>query len=435
MTQRTGETGDDEKPYTEKQIQTISLTIIGGVLFGGVATGVAFPTLPLLDRILGISSIMLGIILSANRVSRLVMNTPAGNLIDKHGARRPMIAGLFIQALGPFGYILGLNTPTGVFTLPGLGAVSYPGIVFILARGIWGIGSAFVFLGAFAVISHVTSEKNRGRWLGYLRGGQSLGFPTGLVLGGIITDLFTAGIAFLLAGILALLAAIAASLALPEVKAETDRQARLRDIPEMIRRKPQIFSLGVGNMTIRFIFGGVLLSTVASYAAAQNMHLGGLSGGGISGLVLATGVFFSSATMIIVGRLSDRLDNRAVVTVPAFISMAIGLAIISRFPTLESLVVGVGLVGIGNGGSGPALLAILGDITPGGEIGRMGSVYNVMGDLGLVLGPLVGIPMVEIWPGFQISYYLYAFGTLGTIIIVAIPLLRQDITTVVSEAD
>jgi MFS family permease len=298
----------------------------------------------------------------------------------------------------------------------------------------WGFGSAFVFLGAFATITHVTTENNRGRWLGYLRGGQSLGFPMGLVLGGLITDIFNAGVAFLLAGVLALLASIAASLILPEVKAETDNQARLKDIPRMLRRNPHIFSLGAGNMAIRFVFGGVLLSTVASYAVAWDMRFGSLSGGGISGLVLATGIFFSSGTMVAAGRLSDHLNNRAVVTIPAFILMAVGLAVMALFPSLETLVVGVGLVGIGSGGSGPALLAILGDITPGSEIGRMGSVYNVMGDIGLVLGPLVGVPMVEVWPGYRTSYCLYAIGVLLTMIVVSVPLLRNEVTTVVSRA-
>jgi MFS family permease len=361
------------------------------------------------------------------------MNTPAGNIIDQYGSRRPMIVGLFVQALGPFGYVVGLYTPTGVFTVPGLGPVSYPGVVFVLARAMWGIGSAFVFLGAFATITHVTTENNRGRWLGYLRGGQSLGFPTGLVLGGLVADLYSAEIAFLVAGTLALVAGIVASLVLPEVDAETDQQARLRDIPAMVRKEPRIFPLGVGNMTIRFIFGGVLLSTVASYAAAENMQLYGLSGGGISGLVLATGVFFSSGTMVVAGRISDRLDNRAVITVPSFIAIALGLALLALFSTLEALFAGVALVGVGNGGAGPALLAILGDITPGNEIGRMGSVYNVMGDLGLVLGPLLAVPMVEQWPGYEASYYIYAAAVVVTMVVVAVPLLRYEIETVVSE--
>jgi len=422
-----------EPAYSEREVRTVALAIIAGVLFGGVATGVAFPTLPLLGGILGISSVMLGIILSANRVSRLLMNTPAGNIIDRYGARRPMIAGLFVQALGPFGYTLGLYTPTGTFVLPLVGSVSYPGVVFVVARVAWGIGSAFVFLGAFATITHVTTDRNRGRWLGYLRGGQSLGFPTGLVVGGLVTDLFSAATAFLLAGVLALVAGLVAAAVLPDVDAETDRSARLRDIPAMIRREPRIFPLGVGNMTVRFVFGGVLLATVASYAAANDMELFSLSAGGISGLILATGVVCSSATMVVAGRVSDRLDNRAVITVPAFLAIAAGLGLLGLVPTLPALFGGVALVGVGTGGAGPTLLATLGDITPGAEVGRMGSVYNVLGDVGLVLGPLVAVPMVENWPGYRASYYIYAGVVVVTIVIVAVPLLRYEVGAPVSE--
>lgn len=432
----------DNSAYSEGEIRTIALATIGGVVFGGVATGVAFPTLPLLGQILGISSVMLGIVLASNRFSRLLMNTPAGNIIDKHGSRKPMIIGLFIQAIGPFGYIVGLHTPSGMFTVPGLGAASYSGVVLVLARGLWGIGSAFVFLGAFATITHVTDENNRGRWLGYLRGGQSLGFPTGLVLGGLTADVLSQGDSvtitgatgtFAIAGVLALAAGLVASLVLPEVETETDQQANLRDIPVMIQREPRVFPLGVGNMTLRFIFGGVLLSTVASYAAVENMQLYGLSGGGISGLVLATGVFFSSGTMVAAGKISDRLNNRVAVTVPAFLIMSVGLALLALVPGLAGLFVSVALIGIGNGGSAPALLAIVGDITPGSEVGRMGSVYNMMGDFGLVLGPLVAVPMVEIWPGYQSSYYLYAAAVVVTMILVGVPLLRYKTTTVVSD--
>jgi MFS family permease len=186
-------------------------------------------------------------------------------------------------------------------------------------------------------------------------------------------------------------------------------------------------------MTIRFVFGGVLLATVASYAAASDMELLSLSAGGISGLILATGVVCSSATMVVSGRISDGLDNRAVVTVPAFLSMAAGLALLGLVPTIEALFVGVALVGVGTGGAGPALLAILGDITPGNEIGRMGSVYNVMGDVGLVIGPLVAVPMVENWLGYRTSYYIYAGLVALTMVVVAVPLLRYEVETPVSE--
>lgn len=411
--------------YSDAEIRTVALAIIGGVFFGGLGTGVAFPTLPLLDEILGIGAVMLGVILSANRISRLVMNTPAGNLVDRVGARRPMIFGLFVQALAPFGYVVGLHVPRSTLLMvPGLGDVSIPAAVFVAARTIWGIGSAFVFIGAFATITHVTNDGNRGRWLGYMRGGQSLGFPSGLIVGGIVTDLASEQTAFLLAGALALIAGLVATAVLPRVQPETDQRARLRDVPAIIRRQPLIFPLGVGNLTIRFVFGGVLLATVVKYAEAGGMQLSILSAAGISGVVLATGVLFSSATTVASGRLSDRLSNRAYLTVPAFLGMAGGLSLLALMPTIEGLFAGTALIGVGTGATGPALLAIVGDITPGAEIGRMGSVYNVLGDVGLTLGPLLAVPMVDVWFGFQRTYALCAAAVLVTLLVVAVPLLH-----------
>ena len=411
--------------YSDSEIRTIALAIIAGVFFGGLGTGVAFPTLPLLDDILGISAVMLGVILSANRITRLVMNTPAGNLVDRIGARKPMIAGLFVQAMAPFGYVLGLHVPRGtLFVVPGFDVVSIPAAVFVLARGMWGIGSAFVFIGAFATITHVTTNSNRGRWLGYMRGGQSLGFPSGLIVGGIVTDFASEQTAFLLAGALALFAGIVASVVLPQVEPETDERARLRDVPLIVRREPRIFPLGVGNMTIRFIFGGVLLATVVKYAEVRGMQLSVLSAAGISGVVLATGVLCSSATTVASGQVSDWLPNRAILTVPAFLAIAGGLTVLSTFPTIEGLFAGTALIGMGTGATGPSLMAIVGDITPGQEVGRMGSVYNVMGDVGLTAGPLLAVPMVDVWLGFHTTYLVCAGAVLVTLVVVAVPLLH-----------
>lgn len=418
----------ESSAYSDDEVRTIALAIIAGVFFGGLATGVAFPTLPLLGDLLGMGAVVLGLVLSANRIARLVTNAPAGTVIDRVGARRPMVAGLFVQGLAPFGYVLGLHVPREtVAVVPWLGEVSAPAVVFVLARGLWGIGSAFVFLGAFATISFVTTSDNRGRWLGYMRGGQSLGFPGGLVLGGIVTDLLDAESAFLVAGTLAMVAGLVGALVIPDVDPETDDRSRLGALPAMIRREPRVLPLGVGNLTIRFVFGGVLLATVVTYAEAHDMQLAVLSAAGISGVVLGTGVLSSSATTLISGRLSDRLDNRALVTVPALCAMAVGLAVLALVPTLPALFVGVSLIGAGTGGTGPALLAILGDVTPGGEIGRMGSVYNVMGDVGLSAGPLLAVPLVETWLGYRSTYLLCAAWVLVTLAIVAVPLLRYDL--------
>ncbi|MFA9503182.1 MFS transporter [Natrinema sp. H-ect1] len=418
----------EEATYSTGEIRTIALAVIAGVFFGGVATGVAFPTLPLLDEKLVISAVMLSIILSANRIGRLFMNTPAGTIIDQYGARTPMIFGLFTQALAPFGYVVGLKTPpTHLGTLPLLGDVSLPGLVFVLARLFWGIGSAFVFIGAFATITYVTTADNRGRWVGYMRGGQSLGFPTGLVLGGLLTDLASMQTAFLTAGVLALVAGTVATLVLPDVHGGADegRSAKLREVPALLAANPTVVLIGYGNFAVRFLWGGIILSTLARYASDYGLELSALGAAGISGIVMGLGVITSGSMTIVTGWISDMVSDRTLLTVPAFLAMGAGFLVIAYVPTIEALLGAIVLVGAGMGAAAPALLAIMGDLTPGDELGRMGGVYQVMGDVGLSLGPLVAIPAVDLWFGYQLTYVLCAALVFSCLTIVSLPLLRN----------
>ncbi|SEH15153.1 Sugar phosphate permease [Natronorubrum sediminis] len=432
------ESASESKTYSNREIRTIALAVIGGVFFGGVATGVAYPTLPLLDEHLLISAVMLSIILSANRIARLFMNTPAGSIIDRYGTRKPMIFGLYTQALAPFGYIAGLYTPAYVFgTFPIVGEVSAPGVVFVLARLFWGVGSAFVFIGAFATITYVTTTQNRGQWVGYMRGFDSLGFPAGLIVGGVLTDLAGMEIAFLVGGILALVAGTIATLVLPDVHAGTDRDAaRIRDIPAILRERPAVLAIGYGNFTIQLLWGGIVLVTLARYAEVHGMQISALEAAGISGVVMALGVVTSGVTTLFTGWVSDRMRDRSLLTVPAFVAMAVGFLVIAYYPVLELLLVAIVLIGFGIGMSAPALLAILGDLTPGDELGRMGGVYNVMGEIGLSLGPLVAIPAVESWFGYQWTYVLCALLVVSCLTVVSIPLLRDPaVSTTTVNAD
>jgi MFS family permease len=314
-----------------------------------------------------------------------------------------------------------------VATVPWIGPVSAPGLVFLIARMFWGVGSAFVFIGAFATISHVTNSGNRGRWLGYMRGGQSLGFPTGLVVGGFLYDLAGPVTAFLVAGILALIAGTVATLVLPDVRPDSEERARLRDIPRMLRRQPLIFPMGIGNMTIRFMFGGVLLATVAQYADAYGMELSVLSAAGISGAVLAFGVISSGTATVVSGRISDMVSNRIIVTIPAFASLAVGLFILSQVPQIEFLFLASGLMGLGTGGIGPALLALVGDMTPGNELGRMGGAFNFMGDIGNTAGPMLAVPLVEA-TSYQFTYVACAIAVVVSAILVTVPLLHWNVS-------
>ena len=139
----------------DPSVQYVAASLVLGVFFGGLGGGVAFPTLPRLGPVLGISPFLVGIILSMNRFTRLICNTPAGSVLDEVGTHRPMIAGFLIQGLAPFGYVMGLHAAS-------VGSSSAS--VFLLARVLWGVGSALVFVGAFATITHVTTARGSRGW-------------------------------------------------------------------------------------------------------------------------------------------------------------------------------------------------------------------------------------------------------------------------------
>jgi MFS family permease len=391
-------------------------SLVGGVFVGGVAGGVAFPTLPLLGSLLGITPLMVGVILSVNRGTRLLMNTPAGSLLDRLGTRRPMVLGFAVMAAAPFGYAIGME--------PALVPVS-PATVFVVSRVAWGVGSAFVFVGAFATITHVTTPDNRGRWTGYMRGGQSLGFPTGLVVGGVAADALGIQEAFLLAGAAGLVSTLVAVLVLPDVTPDVQQTTGLRAIPGIVRADPRVLVVGTVNTVVRFLFAGVLLSTVVLYAQRSGIAIGALSETGVSGVVMAISVACASVATVAVSRYSDRLENRAAVTLPSLGALGAGFVVLAAVPTLAGTVAGVSLVGFGVGGTNPPLLAYLGDISPEDDVGKLGGVYNAFGDLGSTLGPVVALPLASVL-GFDGEYLLCAALVALTGVLVGATLLTDD---------
>lgn len=409
--------------WTDAEVRRVAVGVLVAVGTGGLATGVAFPALPLLDRYLELSAVMIGLVLSANRIVRLVVNTPAGQLIDRIGARRPMIAGLFCQAVAPFGYVLGLSASTAtIATVPGVGPLSPSSLAFLAARSVWGVGSALVFLGAFATITHVTEQGNRGRWMGFYRGFQSLGFPTGLLAGGYLLDVVGPATGWLVAGVLGLVGGGVAVAVVPDVQAETDTRARLREVPAMLRREPRLLPLSLGGFLVRVLWSGVILATAAKYAAFLEVALLGFGAAALGNYLLSAGRLLSSGTTVVSGRLSDAVDDRVLLTVPGLLAFAGGFAVLALLPSLLGLVVGNLLIGLGNGGTRPVLLAALGDFSRSDEVGRSGGVYRVFGDVGSSLGPLLAVPAVDVWLGYETTYLLCVALALSCILLFAVTL-------------
>jgi MFS family permease len=142
---------------------------------------------------------------------------------------------------------------------------------------------------------------------------------------------------------------------------------------------------------------------------------------------MGLGVLASSGATVVSGRISDALEVRALVTLPAFGLLAAGFAVLAFVTSLAGLVGGVVLVGVGVGSAGPALLATLGDLSPADDVGKLGGLYNVFGDVGLSLGPLVALPAVSA-VGFTVTYSVSALVAVACLLLVNATLLATPDT-------
>lgn len=378
---------------------------------GGVGGGVVFPILPVIGVQLGISAAMIGLILSANRIARLVFNPVTGVLLDRFGARWPVAIGLVAEALGSGAYCLAL-------------ASNSPALWFLVGRVIWGLGSSLLLVGALAAIMSISDAHVRGGMTARVRTAISLGFPGGLVIGGLVADLVSDNAAFLVATLLSLAAAVGAAAVLPTAARGPVQRAR-PELDAATRRAAwaEVLSLGTlriifaANALLFFAVSGVLLATVALAVDARHLLVFDMGAQGSAGLLMAVLMGARASASLACGRYLDRTHSRTRLLLPAMAGVAIGFVVFGVAANLAMAVVGLICIGVGAGGLTIPMLTLLGDVAPAHIHGRALSVYQWSSDLGGALGPILGLMMGR-WVGYGPSYV--AVGLL--ILVMALPL-------------
>ncbi|QFU83582.1 MFS transporter [Natronorubrum aibiense] len=383
----------------------IVLAVVASTFFVGFGGGVIFPILPNLGEVLGISAFMVGLILSANRFTRLVANAPAGVLIDRIGTRTPFIAGLAIEGVATFMYVVAIVSPL-------------PELWFLLARILWGIGSALVFATAYTITADVSEADSRGTSMGIVRAGITFGFPAGLVLGGVVSDLWGNVEAFVLAASFAGLASIIAYLIVPETHVEGDQESVS---PLDLETTLPALTIGLVNFGLYFAYIGVLFSTLVLLLGERSITVFGLDAQGSSGMLMAVTVLSGSVFTLGGGALSDSVGARVPVMLAFLVTSCVGFAVLAFGSRFEVLVLACILIGAGQGGVGGPLTALLADLTPEERVGRAMGTNNVLGDVGGGLGPLVSLPLIDVL-GFEAIYAISAIVPLlaGVVLVVGI---------------
>ena len=367
--------------------------VVASTFFIGFGGGVIFPILPNLGAVLGISPFLVGVILSANRFSRLLASAPAGALVDRLGTRTPMVVGMFVQGVATMGYVVAMLLP-------------FPEGWFMIARVLWGVGSAAVFATAFTIAADVSRDDSRGASMGLVRGGVLFGFPSGVVLGGIVSELASNLSAFVLATAFAFLASGVAYLLIPETHVADEARSSVK--PWDVNTSLPALTVGLVNFAVLFVYIGALFSTLVLLLDARDLGVFGLGPQGSSGIFMALTVLTAGAFMFASGYVTDRRESRVPALLAFLLVLCVGFVALARAQSLGALGFACACIGAGQGGVSGPLLALLADLTPGEQMGRAMGTNNVFGDIGGALGPVLTLPVVDV-TGF-VPVYLVCAG-------------------------
>jgi MFS family permease len=286
--------------------------------------------------------------------------------------------------------------------------------VFIASQAAAGLGAALVLVGGYAMITDITTPENRGRWLGYMLGSYGLGFPVGLVVGGVVADVYGIREAFLLGGVVSLVSVPVILALVPDSSPEIDQDRGIRHIPALILADRRLAVIGTINGILSFL-SRAFLTTVVVFIASLGLELSGIGDMGVTGVMLALVTLAASGSTLMAGRYSDSFDDRISLVLPSLCVMAVGFVTVAMVPTLAGIVAGGVVAAVGGGAAGPVLKAYLGDISPSGDVAKLGGAYDVFGDLGGILGPVIALPAASRL-GFDAVY----FGCAGLGVVAAV---------------
>jgi MFS family permease len=294
-----------------------------------------------------------------------VMDIPAGFLADRFGRKRNMM----------FGLILIILSSIAAGTANNYGWL-------ILARIVQGIGSALYVTSATTWVAQVAAGESRGRYMSLYSGLIFAGASFGPTIGGYTAVHFGLRAPFFAYAVFAFIG-IMATLPLKETADSaqtTQSKMRIKDVPSVLLNGP--FLLVNCSVLALFFLRAGLRSTLVPLYASLNL---GLSEDKI-GILLTVAAVATSLCTFPSGVLSDKVGRKKPIMACLFLSGIAALLIPSQ-ASLNNLIGIMAFYGLATGLQG-SIAAWPADVAPKDKLGTSMGVYRVMGDIGMVLGPI-----------------------------------------------
>jgi MFS family permease len=358
-------------------------------LFGDTAVYIVLPTH---TAEAGILFVDVGLMLSANRLIRIFINSPYGLLIERWPRRRVLIASQLLGAVANLLYVV-----TGFWPM-------------LIGRLLWGVAWAGIWIGGNTAVMDTATDANRGRFVGRFHMWAFAGFVGGALTGGLLADLLGFQMTFVIFSGVSLAAGLLWAFFLPETRPQAAHSAHHHPTgrdhtpapprrPTYGEKLPVLLTIIVIMALNWLIFLGVIgavLPVLLQERIGSTLAIGALliPLTTLTGMIAAGRDTVSVITASVAGRISDWLPSRWPLVIGGFVLGSGALLIIA---------VGSGIVvviGILLGAITASLLqtqatTLVGDYSYPNQQGRVLGVTNTAGDIGSATGPLLAFALIN----------------------------------------
>lgn len=354
--------------------------------------GIVAPALPTFAHQFGVSIAAAASVISVFALMRILGALPAGRLVDRVGARVMMPAGIAI---------------VGVSSV--LAGFSQTFAELIALRGVGGLGSAMFSVSAQTLLLRSVPGELRGRASGLYMGSFLIGAISGPAIGGVVAAWSLRAPFFIYGAMLAVPAGIAAVMlgngVRGDQRARAQRSGRpLAELASALRSRVYL-ATAASNFADGFAVLGARAAIVPLFVHDVLHRSATWTGIGL-GVVAAV----NAAMLLPAGRAADAIGRKPVIVTGCLLS-ASGLATLALMPDLGGFLGGLVILGLGSGFLDVGPSAMIGDLL-GGQGGSVVAAFQMSGDLGAIIGPVVAGLLVDS------ASYAAAFG-LGACVLAA----------------
>ena len=366
----------------------------------GVVTAVAFfvalgfgilaPAIPVFARTFGVSALAASSVISVFALVRFISSPAAGAMVNRFSERSVLATGLIIVSVSSLAAGFSQNF-----------------VQLLVLRGIGGLGSTMFTVSALSLLLRTVNADQRGRATSAYQSGFLFGGIAGPLVGGLVVafsiraPFFVYSVTLGIAAIVTLVFLSPSRLREKEVAVSDGESEVLETLGQALRHPAYRAAISV-NFITGFVSLGLRMAIVPLFVTEGLKR--GATWSGIGFLVAAA---VQAVLLLPAGRMADTQGRRKALIIGS-IALAVGMLIISisdyaanALGTASVVGMALFLVALGIQGAGSAFLssapaAVVGDIVGGKRGGIVVSTFQMMSDLGIVIGPLVAGLLVDL---------------------------------------